>query len=112
MNFYDEKTFDDLLKEFSRCMRLKREDLFELLGFDKENMSGLLESFNLDVLNDKQVETLKNILDGYIKSEEYEKRVPDDEEEYCWNMATAMIKKCDNEITKRNPEMQNGRTNR
>lgn len=111
-DYTDNYSFDRLLKIFFRYTQIKRDLILTIPGITDENVDAFMQEFNLLFLSDDQLAAIEGIVSNVMNPETFSHTVPDDEEEYIWHIGRVILKRCHDEVIRRNiSNMTKVRTN-
>lgn len=111
-NYTINMTLSELLTIFNKYLKIENQ-LLKISVVNKDNIKEFMENINLSDLSDKDINTLQGIIFNKFNPETYSNEVPDDEEDYCWNIGKEIFNRCNNELAIRHKDDENifSRTN-
>lgn len=98
---YEQKKFSELFYDFYKYMNIPDRTMFKLSIVTENNVKAVARYMDITKLEEKDITTLEGIIFNKLNPDTYSKEVPDDEEDYCWNIANEMLHRCELEIKSR-----------
>lgn len=105
-NYTENMTFSNLLSIFNKYLKIEKQ-LLKISIVNEENIKSFIENIDITKLEDKDINTLQGIIFNKLNPDTFDKEVPFDEEEYCWNIGKEMFERCNQEINRRQKDNEN-----
>jgi hypothetical protein len=102
--YYEQCTLEKLLTVYCKYVPVNKKTLCQLFHVEEDKLNEAFTNVDLHAFDDKQLHTLEGVIFNQLNRETFDKKVPFDEHEYCWNMGLELLRRCELELKSRHPE--------
>lgn len=101
---YEEYTLEKLLTIFCKYVPVNNKTLCNIFKVNEINLDNVFVNIDLSKFDDKQIHSLEGIVFNKLNKDTFDKEVPADKREYCWDVGLEILKRYESELTLRHPE--------